>query len=91
MARLCFESNENRAKEPLKWPAHRADRYSTYGHGYESFLLPIFKELTFTQTLSSPLQRALETAKLAGFGERIETVRELMEWDYGDYEGITTK
>jgi broad specificity phosphatase PhoE len=37
------------------------------------------------------LQRALETAKLAGFGERIETVRELMEWDYGDYEGITTK
>lgn len=41
--------------------------------------------------LSSPLARARETAVLAGFGERgLELDPDLMEWDYGDYEGRTT-
>jgi broad specificity phosphatase PhoE len=45
---------------------------------------------TFAQVLSSPLSRALETARLAGFGDRVETVDDLREWDYGEYEGRTT-
>ena len=44
--------------------------------------------------LSSPLRRAQETALLAGFGDNagigIEFEADLMEWDYGDYEGRTT-
>lgn len=44
----------------------------------------------FSRVLTSPLQRALETCRLAGFGEVAETRRELLEWDYGDYEGRTT-
>ena len=36
---------------------------------------------------TSPLQRAAETCRLAGFGERAETLHELTEWDYGEYEG----
>jgi probable phosphoglycerate mutase len=32
----------------------------------------------------------LETARLAGLGKRVELIPDLMEWDYGDYEGITT-
>jgi broad specificity phosphatase PhoE len=44
----------------------------------------------FARVLSSPLARALETARLAGLGDRLETREELLEWDYGDYEGVTT-
>ena len=40
--------------------------------------------------LSSPLSRALETARLAGFGARVETTEDLLEWDYGADEGRTT-
>jgi len=42
----------------------------------------------FALVLSSPLQRALETARLAGFSP--ETREELREWDYGEYEGRRT-
>jgi broad specificity phosphatase PhoE len=42
---------------------------------------------TFSRVLSSPLSRAVETARLAGFGERVEIDPDLREWDYGIYEG----
>jgi probable phosphoglycerate mutase len=45
---------------------------------------------TFARVLSSQLSRALETARLAGLGDRVETRDELLEWDYGEYEGITS-
>lgn len=40
--------------------------------------------------LRSPLIRAGETAELAGYADRAEIVDDLAEWDYGDYEGLTT-
>ncbi|MBI3866359.1 MAG: histidine phosphatase family protein, partial [Planctomycetia bacterium] len=48
------------------------------------------KGLTFDFVLSSPLQRAFRTCELAGFGSRAETDSDLVEWDYGSYEGKTT-
>jgi probable phosphoglycerate mutase len=39
----------------------------------------------------SPLSRARETCELAGLGARAQLRDELLEWDYGDYEGITTE
>jgi probable phosphoglycerate mutase len=46
--------------------------------------------LTFTKVLTSPLQRARRTGELAGFDERMEPDPDLMEWDYGAYEGRRT-
>ena len=49
-----------------------------------------FADRSFALVLSSPLSRALDTAKLAGFGEQVETTDDLLEWDYGADEGRTT-
>lgn len=46
--------------------------------------------LTFDRVLCSPLQRAARTCELAGFGARAERDARLVEWDYGDYEGLTS-
>lgn len=46
--------------------------------------------LTFAQVLVSPLLRATETAKLAGFDRDLDLEPDLMEWDYGAYEGRTS-
>ena len=46
---------------------------------------------TFELVLASPMQRAAETCRLAGLDAAAETTDALLEWDYGEYEGITTK
>ncbi len=43
--------------------------------------------LTFAKVFTSPLQRAAKTCELAGFAARAEIDHDLVEWDYGDYEG----
>jgi broad specificity phosphatase PhoE len=45
---------------------------------------------TFSLVLCSPLLRARETCRLAGYGEQAVLCDDLREWDYGDYEGSTT-
>jgi broad specificity phosphatase PhoE len=44
----------------------------------------------FALVLCSPLLRARETCRLAGFTEVADLVEDLKEWDYGEYEGLTT-
>ncbi len=46
--------------------------------------------LTFTKVFTSPLQRATQTCELAGFGDVAEVDRNLLEWNYGQYEGRRT-
>jgi broad specificity phosphatase PhoE len=46
--------------------------------------------LTFAKVFTSPLQRATRTCELAGFAATAEADRDLVEWDYGKYEGLRT-
>ncbi|HEY6398364.1 MAG TPA: histidine phosphatase family protein [Solirubrobacteraceae bacterium] len=61
-------------------------------HGREQVraLASKLAEQSFSLVLMSPLRRARETCELAGFGDRAEVCEDLREWDYGDYEGLTT-
>src|SRR5215467_9523362 len=48
------------------------------------------KGMQFKKVFTSPLQRASRTCELSGFGGIAETDPDLVEWDYGEYEGLTS-
>ena len=48
------------------------------------------RNVTFAKVFTSPLQRARRTCELAGFGSVAEIDRDLLEWNYGEYEGRLT-
>ncbi|MDB5344988.1 MAG: putative phosphoglycerate mutase family protein [Schlesneria sp.] len=49
------------------------------------------REINFIRVFTSPLQRASQTCELAGFGPVSEIDSDLIEWDYGRYEGMLTR
>ena len=54
-------------------------------------LQPILAKVSFSLVLTSPLGRARETCQLVGLGGRATVEPDLMEWNYGEYEGLTAK
>jgi broad specificity phosphatase PhoE len=61
-----------------------------HGKGEAQLLGGAFAGRSFARVLSSPLARALDTCRAAGLGDAAELTDDLLEWDYGEYEGITT-
>lgn len=53
-------------------------------------LRPLLRGRSFARVMTSPLQRAVQTCQLAGLADGAQRVDELKEWDYGDYEGLTS-
>ncbi len=53
-------------------------------------LEPALEGQDFELVLCSPLRRARETCELCGLGEAAQLRADLLEWDYGDYEGLTS-
>jgi probable phosphoglycerate mutase len=59
------------------------------GRKVAKLLQPVLAEISFENVLTSPLQRARETCALAGLGDKATIEPDLMEWNYGQYEGMT--
>lgn len=57
------------------------------GESNARLLGPRLRNINFAKVYSSPLQRARRTCELAGFGAVAEIDHDLVEWDYGQYEG----
>jgi probable phosphoglycerate mutase len=60
------------------------------GRGQAKTLGTALRERHFALVLTSPLERARETCRLAGLGDSAQQWSELAEWDYGAYEGLTS-
>jgi len=60
------------------------------GEAEAASLAPALAAVGFDAVLVSPLQRARRTCELAGLGAAAQVTADLGEWDYGDYEGVTT-
>ena len=60
------------------------------GEGNARRLAERLRGVTFAKVLTSPLQRTTRTCELAGFGAVAEIDRDLLEWNYGAYEGRRT-
>jgi probable phosphoglycerate mutase len=63
---------------------------TAHGEDQARALAPRIRAISFARILSSPLRRARCTCELAGAGAQAQAEPDLVEWNYGDYEGMRT-
>lgn len=63
---------------------------SETGEAESRLLAPLLRKVSFSQVWVSPLLRAQQTCELAGLKPQARIEPDLVEWDYGDYEGLRT-
>jgi len=61
-----------------------------HGEIHAQNLAERLQQLKFARVFTSPLRRAMRTCTIAGFGDCAEVRPDLVEWDYGDYEALTS-
>jgi len=61
------------------------------GRRLDERLSPVLAREVFARVFVSPLQRARETCELAGLGNGAVIGTDLVEWNYGEYEGLTPR
>jgi broad specificity phosphatase PhoE len=54
-------------------------------------LAPVLAKQKFAMVLTSPLKRARDTCELSGLGAAAQIDNDLVEWNYGEYEGLTSR
>src|SRR5438552_490385 len=77
------ESRQHTGRTDLPLNASGEERAGLLGERLRRF--------SFTRVFTSPLQRASKTCALAGFGDAAKVDPDLLEWDYGRYEGKLTR
>lgn len=88
---VLVRHGETEWSRDLRHTGHTDIPLTERGRDEARLLRDALSEWRFARVLSSPLSRAVETCELAGLGEAAEITPDLLEWDYGEYEGITTK
>jgi len=63
---------------------------TAHGEDEARALAARLRTISFAHILTSPLQRARQTCDLAGLGAEAQSEPDLLEWNYGDYEGQRT-
>src|SRR5271167_3615893 len=75
---------------PVIYLARHGDTAWTHSGHHARLLGKRLQGLKFVKVFTSPLQRARRTCELAGFGSVAEVDPNLVEWNYGQYEGLTS-